>query len=104
MLVQRISAAQQSREFHEQPVIDRHPLRREELLVSRLGKLRRGHHAEVVMMVLAITGRRLVIVMMLAMLRLSDVRAERLPAMLQRHMRAGTEPGEQHQRRDELAG
>ena len=103
MLVPRINPAQQSREFRDQPVIDWHPLRREKLLVSRLGKLRRVHHSKIVMMVVAITGRRLVIVMMLAIHFLADMRDETLPAMLQRNVRAGTEPGEQHERRDELA-
>ncbi len=56
------------------------------------------------MMIVVFTGRGRIIVMMVAMRLLSDMRDETLPAMLQRNVRTGTEPGEQHQCRDQLAG
>lgn len=102
MLVRHLSPTQQSHEFSQQSVVDRHPLRREKLLLGCLGELRRRRHPEVVMM-LVLAGRRCVIVMMITVLRLLEMRTENLPAMLQRNVRAGTEPGEQHERRDELA-
>ena len=102
MLVRHVGPAQQSREFRQQTVVNRHPLRREKLLLGSLGKLRRRHRAEIVMM-LIFTGRRRVVVMMITVLRRVEMRAENLPAVLQRDVRTGTEPGEQHQRRDKLA-
>ena len=104
MLVPRVSPTQRSRKLGHQPLVNGHPLRREKLLPGGLGELRRRHRAQVVMMMVVLTGRRLLIVMEPAMHRFTDMRAEHLAAMLQRHMRAGTKPGEQHERRDELAG
>ena len=103
MLVRHVSPTQQRRKFRHQPLVNGHPLRREKLLLCGLGKLHRRCHPEVVM-VLVLTGRRCVIVMMFTVLRRVEMRAETLTPMLQRNVRAGTEPGEQHQRRDELAG
>jgi len=103
MLVPSVNFTQQGRKLRHQPIANGNPLRREKLLLRGFGELRRHHCAQVVMMVV-LTRCRLFIVMVTAMLGFTDMRAELLAAMLQRHVRAGTEPGEQHECRDELAG
>jgi len=106
MLVKRFRAAQQRRQLGRQPIVERYPLRQERLLFGKLRKLRRRRHPQIMMMIAAtlLRGGVVMIVIMLMVMIAAGVRGVKaFPTMIERHMHAGTEPGEQHKHCDKLA-
>jgi hypothetical protein len=99
----RIGLTRQRREFRDQTIDVWHPARSQNRLGKSLRHVRRHRRVEIMMMSI-IVRRGLVIVMLRAVPHLLEMRAKRHAAMLEREMRAGEEPGEQHERCGDAAG
>ena len=100
-LVQRVSATQQSRKFRDQPVVNWHPLRREKLLLGRLGELRRRRRAQVVMMMPVVLRRVATVVIVMPCRRVPHA-AIRGAAIRHADVPDGKKPADQSQQSENL--